>query len=425
MRKTSGQTAINKQRTMLFRLLLVAAFSWGGLDAGSGIGSILGAEINQGSGQTTGEGEPTGIMIDIPDPGLKAVIHETLGQGEETISLENMRTLIRLDARDRNIRSLAGLEHAVNLNFLHLDNNQLEDISQVTSLTNLSQLSLNSNLLTGLPSLKALTQLEYLEVNANQIKDLSFLDSMSNLKDLWLHGNPLHQVKFPPGLTSLRQLELSNCEITTFEFSDDWKNLVILNLAQNQLTDLPFTPGAARLSILDVKFNQLTRLELPGFLENLTFVDASANPLNQVHADTTLIQLKYLGISDFNTDKSKTNTLTMPAGVDIGTRGPWHFPIVNLEGAETTFYPNIRDIHFTESGSFAFSIHAEAGNYTLMQSSDLITWTELEPIRITDTDIPELISHGAMSFFFQTGEIQYEIPRNAWMKAAFYQIKQQ
>ena len=64
----------------------------------------------------------TEVTVDIPDPNLRAAIETALKVSPSTpiVSLE-METLIRLEARDANIRNLTGLEHATNLKDLRLD----------------------------------------------------------------------------------------------------------------------------------------------------------------------------------------------------------------------------------------------------------------------------------------------------------------
>jgi len=214
-----------------------------------------------------------------------------------------------------------------------------------------------------------------------------------------------------------------DAQVTTFKFADDWENLGSLNLSQNQIKELTFTHGARHLRNLTLVINQVSQLQFPVFLRDLSYVDACGNPLNRVVVDESLTNLRFLGISGFNNEAGSMNTLSLPAGIDIGTRGPWHFPQVHLEGANVTFHPTIRDIHISESGKLLFALHAEAANYSLMQSTNLIDWMELGAIQVNENDVPDIISHGAMTFRIPTGEVHYQVADISPMNTVFYGIQ--
>ena len=84
-------------------------------------------------------------MVDIPDPNLRAAIDERLGKTSgDTITVAEMATLTRLEARDANISDITGLELATNLTeSISLDRNNITDISPFwQSLTQLTELRL-------------------------------------------------------------------------------------------------------------------------------------------------------------------------------------------------------------------------------------------------------------------------------------------
>ena len=66
--------------------------------------------------------------VAIPDANLRAEVVSTLDKKQEdSITIADMLTLTKLTANNANIRELTGLEHAVNLEVLSLDNNNLSD----------------------------------------------------------------------------------------------------------------------------------------------------------------------------------------------------------------------------------------------------------------------------------------------------------
>ena len=75
-----------------------------------------------------------GTVVRIPDPNLRAVIAETLGKGPNaSITVEEIERLRDLDARDRGIRDLTGLQFATNLSELNIGANEVSNLSPIPS----------------------------------------------------------------------------------------------------------------------------------------------------------------------------------------------------------------------------------------------------------------------------------------------------
>ncbi|MCL1475189.1 protein phosphatase 1 regulatory subunit 42, partial [Argonema antarcticum] len=78
-----------------------------------------------------------------------------------------------------------------NLTYLELYNNQITDLSGLSTLTNLTYLNLYSNQITDLSGLSTLTNLTSLILYNNQITDLSGLSTLTNLTSLHLDNNQI------------------------------------------------------------------------------------------------------------------------------------------------------------------------------------------------------------------------------------------
>ncbi len=95
--------------------------------------------VSSGGGSTTN--------VDIPDASLRAVIADSLGKASGApITRAEMASLTRLEALNKDISDLTGLEFATNLTSLGLSNNLISDVSPLSGLTNLTRLDLWNNL---------------------------------------------------------------------------------------------------------------------------------------------------------------------------------------------------------------------------------------------------------------------------------------
>ena len=91
----------------------------------------------------------------------------------ETITKETMLRLFFLEAYDRRIASIQGLEHATNLIALDLGKNAIVDISPLSGLTQLQILFLDNNQIVDVSPLKDLAQLDLLFLTGNPISSLA------------------------------------------------------------------------------------------------------------------------------------------------------------------------------------------------------------------------------------------------------------
>ena len=126
-----------------------------------------------------------GTHVYIPDPNLRAAIAEALGKSiNAPITVEEMQGLRKLDAENRGIHDLRGLQFAANLDVLGLTHNQISDLSPLAGLIELSRLELGNNPVSDLSPLKGLKNLYDLRLYDTQLSDLSPLAGLINLRAL-------------------------------------------------------------------------------------------------------------------------------------------------------------------------------------------------------------------------------------------------
>ena len=167
----------------------------------------------------------------MPDANLRTAVRSALNlNNNDTLTQAGMANLTRLTARNAQISSLTGLEHATNLTSLDLrDNtisnisalsgltdleslklkgNNISSVSALSGLTNLTVLNLKENNISNISDLSGLTNLEHLRVDANSITDVQPLTRLVNLERLWIAGNSLTNAHLLSSLTGLTQIDI-------------------------------------------------------------------------------------------------------------------------------------------------------------------------------------------------------------------------
>ena len=132
--------------------------------------------------------------VTFPDTNLEAVIRETIDKPEGSIYTSEFESLAVLDARERGINDLTGLEYCLNLRELDLENNNISDISALVGLNILQELNLKNNNISDISALASLANLEGLYLNNNNISDISALVNNVGLAvgdGMNLQNNPL------------------------------------------------------------------------------------------------------------------------------------------------------------------------------------------------------------------------------------------
>ena len=176
----------------------------------------------------------------MPDPYLEQAVREKLEIPDEIPMLPaDMAALYGL-VMEHDIESLRGLEHAINLEVLHIGRSKVSDLTPLAGLENLRVLKLFSNRISDITPLAGLINLEILELQANQIVDISPLAGLVNLKELNLGENPI--TNFTPiyGLAGIETLLLGDLPI-------DPEVLQILNPADRAVCDVAGEPILPRI----------------------------------------------------------------------------------------------------------------------------------------------------------------------------------
>ena len=250
--------------------------------------------------------------ISIPDPDLEREIRRSLHLVSwKPITQQDMLGLLILAVRDVPIKDLSGLEYAINLRLIRLNNTEITDINLLAKLTNL----------------------DWVDVSRNKnITDISPLEKLTKLEKLHLFDIPNIDISPLEKLTNLQQLSLTKCEIADISPLEKLTNLRYLNLRQNNIIDispLEKLTNLQRLEISSYEFSDLNALEsvfekltnlvqlvyanyhIDDFsvlekLTNLRWLWFSGSKINDISALEKLTKLQY-----FNIGRSKISDISV------------------------------------------------------------------------------------------------------------------
>ena len=147
----------------------------------------------------------------MPDPNLRQVVRDALALPDNVLLTKaDMKRLTELNAENRQITSLTGLEHALNLTRLLLGENPISDISPLSNLIRLKSLNIAVCKISNIQPLANLTRLESLHLHFNRIEDITPLSNLMNLTDLWLNHNQIVDVRPLRDLKKLTHLQIAH-----------------------------------------------------------------------------------------------------------------------------------------------------------------------------------------------------------------------
>ena len=237
---------------------------------------------------------------------------------------------------DQQIKSLVGLEKAVNLKQLTISNNwedsrgSLRDISPLRGLKNLELLRLSHNDIIDISPLAGLTNLKHLFISHNQIENVEAVKNLTNLESLDFARNkgPKRISDITPisNLTKLKLLGLSDANIPNISvlknlvnletFMSDHsqledisalknaKNLTKLYLDGNKIEDVSVVKDLVELKELYLRDNNISKIDFSK-LSKLEDVNVQGNKISDYSSLENLKVLKYVNVSKQNIDLNK------------------------------------------------------------------------------------------------------------------------
>ena len=278
---------------------------------------------------------PPAKVVSIPDPNLAAAVRESLNMSAgEPVTTHYIPSLVKLDAPNRGIKRLTGLEHAVNLTEVDLggeyisgegyvNSNAISDVSPLEKLTNLTELTLEG--MSGLRDVSALashTNLEWLNLNNTGVSAVSALAGLTNLVELILSGTGVSDVSALATLTNLKSLNLVDTGVSDVSALARLTNLERLDLRSTAVSDVSALARLTNLEWLNLNNTGVSAVSALAGLTNLVELILSGTGVSDVSALARLTNLETLdlrstGVSDVSALAGLTNLKSLNL-VDTG-----------------------------------------------------------------------------------------------------------
>ena len=225
----------------------------------------------------------------MPDPNLRQGVREELDIPDEIPihpgDMTELHNLFLIEI-EHGIRSLKGLEYAVNLRVLVVDTSEVSDLTPLAGLENLESLSivrsevsdlaplaglenlrvlkLYNNRITNITPLAGLIHLEVLQLQQNQIEDVTPLLNLTNLQEIRIYGNRVD-------ITDLLALNLpafSSCDLSreSVEVRLGNRNMPATFAAWDNTINLPTLTWEERLAYHDLYLSVPDYFDIEWFL---------------------------------------------------------------------------------------------------------------------------------------------------------------
>ncbi|ECQ6577415.1 LPXTG cell wall anchor domain-containing protein [Listeria monocytogenes] len=217
-----------------------------------------------------------------PDDNLAKAVAEKMNKNvDESVTVEELAKITKLDARSRGIEDSTGIEYLTGLETLYLDDNQLKSIDVSKNLI-LKELTCSNNPLANLDVSKNLA-LEELTCENNALTQLDVSQNTA-LEYLYCPRNQLTNLDVSKN-SALRYLACDVNQLTNLDVS---KNPALTNLGctKNQLTDLDVSQNP-NLGTLVCSDNQLTNLDVSQN-HSLAYLTCDNNGLKNIDINQNL-----------------------------------------------------------------------------------------------------------------------------------------
>ena len=304
---------------------LIVVYNVLDLTVGSPNATAVGALRARGVEVTT---LPQNVPVVFVHPNLEAAVREQLGIPAPTpvTQVDMYFNLVTLDASNREIDDLTGLEYALSLYNLNLAGNRIDSIDPLETLGNLQTLDVSGNEIYNLGPLvrnagigsgdPVQVQLNYLDLVPGGL-DMQDIETLQ-ARGATVTSTPQKTLPSPvvyfadPNLEAAVRTQLVPPIPAVQSITQaDMLTLATLDASNLGITDLGGLEYATNLTALNLDSNALANISPIASLTNLTELDLASNPISDFTPLSSLTNLTRLIVLDTGmTDASALTGLT-------------------------------------------------------------------------------------------------------------------
>ena len=202
-------------------------------------------------------------IITFKDVNLEEAVRDSINKPSGDLFKSDVQDIISLNAYNREIVDINGIENLINLNELDLRENMITDISSLKGLIKLIDLKLGDNEISDISSLKGLIKLENLELISTKVINIDALKGLINLTNLRLWSDNSVTIDISPlkGLINLKDLELFEIKVSDISPLAGLTNLTYLDLDDNEISDINPLKKLTNLRYLSLRENPINDID--------------------------------------------------------------------------------------------------------------------------------------------------------------------
>ncbi|KAF9584149.1 hypothetical protein BGW38_007424 [Lunasporangiospora selenospora] len=207
------------------------------------------------------------------------------------------------DLSERTIESILTLEEiAPNLEKLNLDKNQIRYLTGIPS--SVKSMLARSNLLGPLTSFGRLVNLQYLDISHNKIEDLKCLSGLVHLRELIAKDNKINSISALQQLDGLIKLDVSNNLISIIDLqTSNMVRLEYLNASHNEIQEIDGLESLTGLIHINLAHNCISTIGVKKPHRSLRVLRLSENRL------ATFDAASFPGLRTLYLDDNRLHTL--------------------------------------------------------------------------------------------------------------------
>jgi hypothetical protein len=261
-----------------------------------------------GDGSGVTKGDPA-ERVKFSNAQFEIKLREQLRKPEGDITKTELLQLDRIDLAQSLVSDLKPVGQLRGLHLLILNNNHIEHLEPIESLTKLEVIYLRFNRIEDVSPLARLPQLRRLDLGDNRVANLEPLGRISTLNDLKIRNNRFTSIAPLARLKELRKLDASGNQIGTLEPISKLLRAESLNFSKNEISDIRPLENLHALVFLNLNDNVVSDLSPLSKLKDIKVLYLERNRITSVTALAGLEQLEMVNLGGNPIPRSEVEAL--------------------------------------------------------------------------------------------------------------------